>query len=137
MIGRLFNQVDRIGRGLDAAWLRQEVIAQNIANVNTPNYNSKRVDFEDAYARALANQTGFLARRTRQRHIDFGEASDPMYVYPVVAENSHYTMRMDGNNVDIEQEETALAENTIRYDLLTAKLNAEFTRLRMAIREGK
>ena len=137
MLGKMFNQVDRLARGLDTATLRQSVIAQNIANVNTPNYKSKRVDFEDAFTRAMLGQTGFVARRTREQHISFGELEDPMAVRPTVGINNHYTMRMDGNNVDIEQEETALAENTIRYDLLIAKLNAEFTRYKMVIREGR
>ena len=137
MLGNLFNQVDRLECGLDTAWKRQEVIAQNIANVNTPYYKSKRVDFEDAFVCALCGQTGFEARRTRDRHFHFGEIKDPMDVQPIVADNNHYTMRMDGNNVDIEQEETALAETTIRYDLLTAKVNAEFSRLKMAIKEGR
>ena len=138
MLGRLFHQVDLIGRGLDATWLRQEVIAQNVGNANTPDYKSKRVDFEEAFARALRGDTGFKARRTRERHIDFGGTfGDPLTVVPRVAINSHYTMRMDGNNVDIDQEETALAENTIRYDTMNAKLNAEFSRLKMAIKEGR
>ena len=137
MLGKIFNQVDRLARGLDAASLRQSIIAQNIANVNTPDYKSKRVDFEDAFARALLGSGGFKARRTRDLHFEFGDALDPMDVEPTVARNNHYTMRMDGNNVDIEQEETALAENTIRYDLLTSKLNAEFSRYKMVIREGK
>ena len=137
MMGNLFGQVDLLERGLDAVWLRQQVIAQNIANVNTPEYKSMRVDFEDALAHALRGQTGFTARRTRKRHIQFGEGSDPMAVTPTIAYNDHYTMRMDGNNVDIEQENTAQAENTIRYDLLSAKMNAEFSRLKLVIREGK
>ena len=137
MLGKVFNQVDRLSRGLDATTLRHAVIAQNIANVNTPNYKSKRVDFEDTFARALLGQTGFRAKRTRERHFFFGDTTDPMAVRPTVGINSHYTMRMDGNNVDIDQEETALAENTIRNDLLVAKLNAEFTRYKMAIKEGR
>ena len=137
MLGKIFNQVDTLGRGLDAAWMRNQVIAQNIANVNTPGYKSKRVDFEDAFAKALRGESGFRGRRTRDRHLIMGASESLSSVKPIVAENSHYTMRMDGNNVDIDQEETALAENTIRYDVFTAKLNAEFVRLKMAVREGK
>ena len=133
---RLFNQVDLLARGLDAAWLRQGVISQNIANVNTPGYSAKRVDFETAFLNAL-NTGGFAARRTRTGHIDFGDGQSPLDVTPTVAANDHYVMRMDGNNVDIEQETTALAENTIRYDLLATKLNAELARLKLAIREGR
>ncbi|MDR3207261.1 MAG: flagellar basal body rod protein FlgB [Oscillospiraceae bacterium] len=137
MLGTMFNQIDRLGKGLDASWLRQDVIAQNIANADTPNYKSKRVSFETDFQNALEGGTGFQAKRTRAEHLTFGGASDPMAVLPTVEENSDYTMRMDGNNVDIEQENVALAENTIRYDLLTTKLNAELSRLKLVIREGK
>ena len=137
MLGNIFNQTDLLQRGLDASWLRQETIAQNIANVNTPGYKSKRVDFEDAFQKALQGNDGFQARATRPRHIQFDGGQDPSQVTPAVVENSDYTMRMDGNNVDIDQENAAMAQNTIRYDLLSTKLNAEFTRLKLAIREGR
>ena len=131
---KLFQQADLLRRGLDAAWLRQTTVAQNIANANTPGYQSKRVDFEGAFQKALQGQDGLEARRTRARHIRFDGGLD---LTPKVVTNSHYTMRMDGSNVDIDQENAALAENTIRYDLLTNKLNAQFARLKLAIREGR
>ncbi len=137
MFPKLFNQVDLLERGLDTSWLRQEVIAQNIANANTPNYKSKRVEFESAFLSALDDRTGFTAKRTRAKHISFGDATDPADVSPAVVANDHYTMRMDGNNVDIDQENVELAKNTLRYDILSTKLNAELSRLKMAIREGR
>jgi len=137
MLGKIFRQTDLMRRGMDTAWLRQEVIAQNIANVNTPGYQSNRVAFETEFQNALRGRSGFEARRTRAEHINFGGASNPMDITAAVIKNDHYTMRMDGNNVDIEQENTALAENTIRYDLLSNKLNAELSRLKLAIREGR
>ncbi|MDR0381179.1 MAG: flagellar basal body rod protein FlgB [Oscillospiraceae bacterium] len=136
VFGKIFRQVDTLARGLDASWLRQEVIAQNIANANTPYYKSRRVEFEGALTAALSERDGFAARRTRDRHIAFGDAADPRDVTPSVVTNDHYTMRMDGNNVDIDQENVELAKNTIKYDMLTVKMNAELARLKMAIREG-
>jgi flagellar basal-body rod protein FlgB len=132
----MFNQIDRLAKGLDASWLRQEVIAQNIANAETPDYKSKRVAFETDFQNALAKDAGFQARRTRAGHIAFEGAEDAASVIPTVEENTDYVMRMDGNNVDIDQENVALAENTIRYDLMTTKLNAELARLKLVIREG-
>jgi flagellar basal-body rod protein FlgB len=135
---KLFRQVDTLARGLDASWLRQEVIAQNIANANTPYYKSQRVEFEDALASALASEeSAFATRRTRGRHIAFDGAADPRDITPSVVTNDHYTMRMDENNVDIDQENVELAKNTIKYDMLTVKVNAELARLKMVIREGR
>ncbi len=137
MFPKIFNQVDMLERGLDTAWLRQETIAQNIANANTPGYKSKRVDFEGAFLSALDDRSDFASHRTREGHLDFGDDRSPLEVRPAVAENDHYTMRMDGNNVDVDQENVELAKNTIRYDVLSTKVNAELARLKMTIREGR
>lgn len=138
LFGKIFRQVDTLARGLDASWLRQETIAQNIANANTPYYKSRRVEFEGALATALASEEGgFAARRTRGGHVAFGGPADPRQVTPTVETNDHYTMRMDENNVDVDQENVELAKNTIKYDMLTVKVNAELARLKLVIREGR
>ncbi len=137
MLGKMFNQIDRLEKSMDASWLRQEVIAQNIANADTPGYKSQRVEFEDAFRRALEGQTGFEARRTRDKHVAFGGVPDPSQVRATVVENDHYTMRMDENNVDPDHEMSELAKNTLLYDSLTVKLNGELARLKLVIREGR
>lgn len=109
-----------------------------MANADTPNYKSKRVVFEEALRSAIDNQqSGFQNFRTNERHIVFEGYEDPSSITASVVTDDHYTMRMDGNNVDPDQQMTNLAKNTIQYDLLTTKLNAELARIKMAIREGK
>ncbi len=137
MFEKMFRPVNLLERGLDASALRQQTIAQNMANADTPGYKSKNVNFEDAFRSALKDNSGFQAKTTRDRHIKFGAANDPLDVYPEVVTNANYTMRMDENNVDPDQEMVALAKNTLQYDLLITKMNGELARLRMAIREGQ
>ncbi len=132
MIGKMFGNVDMIKAGLDASWLRNEVIANNIANVDTPNFKSSSVSFESAFKNAL-NQEGFTAKTTRAGHIDF---SDNLPRATVVTDTDT-TYRMDGNNVNIDAESAALAKNQIYYNTLVRQLSSEFSKLNMAINEGK
>ncbi len=136
IFNRMFSHVNLIEKSMNTSALRQDVIANNIANVDTPNYKSKRVDFESMFRSAIYDQSDFKNFRTRDKHIDFGSPG-PESVEPMVVENSHYTMRMDGNNVDIDQEMVEMAKNTLLYNTLTAKLNKEFGRLRVSITEAR
>lgn len=137
-MNKMFGGVDLLQKGLDAAWLRNEAISNNIANAETPNYKSSSVQFETLFKSALENSDqSFQTKKTRDKHISFSDDMAAEDVSPVVIQNNNSTMRMDGNNVDIEAENVELARNTIYYYTLTEQINSEFTRLSMAINEGK
>lgn len=106
-------------RALDAASQRQQVLAHNIANVNTPGFKRSRVDFEAQLARAIAN----------------GESPDE--IRAMVVEETDSLGRPDGNNVDIEAESVKMAENQIWYAALSRQISDHFARLRMVIRDGR
>jgi flagellar basal-body rod protein FlgB len=133
----MFNQVNILERSLDAGAMRQQVIAQNIANAETPNYKSLRVEFEDQLRAALRNQTGFTGRRTRSKHIEIGKNPPLSSIRPSIVRDNHFTMRMDGNNVDIEHQMVQEAKNTIMMNAVMNEMNSEINRLRTAIKEGK
>jgi flagellar basal-body rod protein FlgB len=133
----MFQQINLMQRGMDAAWMRQDVIAHNIANADTPHYKSQRVAFETMMAAALRGEGTMEGAVTHDKHIRFGGVPDPTQVKPVTLTDYHYTIRMDENNVDVDHEMSELAANYIRYSMLTASVNGSFNRLKMAIREGK
>ena len=134
MIDKLFSGTSSLERGLDASWMKNKVISDNIANADTPNFKSSKVEFKNLL-NAEISKDGFTARKTRKGHIDFtNESSDSLLT---ITENTDTTMRMDGNNVDIEYEASELAKNSIYYNALAQKLNSEFARLRSAIKEGR
>jgi flagellar basal-body rod protein FlgB len=108
-----------VEKAIDAASMRQRVLAHNIANVNTPGFKRSRVDFETQLAQALAN----------------GQRPDS--VTPAVVEEKDSIGRPDGNNVDIEAESVKMAENQIWYAALTRQISDHFARLRMVISEGR
>jgi flagellar basal-body rod protein FlgB len=88
-----------LSRLLDVASLRHRVIAQNVANVNTPGYHQLDVQFEDAFTQALSA----------------GDSTAALHVRPQVVENSTAPERADGNNVDIDVEIARLNKNTLLY----------------------
>ena len=138
MLDKLFGNVDLLQKGLDASWMRNEVISNNIANAETPNFKSSGVQFETVFKSALEDfDARFQTKRTRDEHISFSDEMPVEDVTPAVVPNAGTTMRMDGNNVDIEAENVNLAKNQILYYTLTEQMNSDFTRLSMAINEGK
>ena len=134
MFDKLFSHTNTLQKGLDATALRSKVINNNIANAETPGFKSSSVDFETHFRNALLSQGSFETKQTRSKHIDFNTSLDS--VTPMVHVNNKTSMRMDGNNVDIDYENAELAKNALMNTALIEKLNGEFRRLRMAIREG-
>jgi flagellar basal-body rod protein FlgB len=106
-----------LARLLDVASLRHRVIAQNVANVNTPGYHQLDVDFEDAFARALSD----------------GDPAAVLRARPEVVENTTGPERADGNNVDIDFEVARLNKNTLLYRTFAQILASNVATQRSAI----
>ena len=122
-------------KSLDAAWKRDEVISNNIANVDTPQFKRSTVSFEDELNKALDSNDMDL-KTTDKRHIS--TQSDPSDLsIKVSQDSSSLQYRLDGNNVDIESEMSDLAKNSIRYDTLSQKVSDEYKKLKYVISEGK
>jgi flagellar basal-body rod protein FlgB len=137
MLDRIFNRSKLVEKAMDATWLRNDAISQNIANVDTPGYKRKTVPFEEYLNQAIDGQNlqGF---RTNSRHIPIGGSSSADNIdLKVTEDNSSTNMRLDGNNVEIDSEMASMAKNSIKYNTLVESLNAGFSRLRSAINEGR
>ena len=135
MWNRIFKPMDVMQKGLSASWTRNAVIRNNIANIETPNFKASYVEFESLFKRAV-EESGFIGTRTHPRHIEIGTSSLDN-LRPMIRQSRELSMRMDGNNVDLESENVRLAQNSIFYNTLMEKLNSEIRRLRMAISEGR
>ena len=108
--------LQRMERFLDMASLRQSLVASNIANVDTPGYRTRDIDFEKEMQRAAAPDSS---------------------AEPVVREISGLIERPDGNNVSIDRETMLLAQTQLQFQTGVALLKQEFKRLSTAITEGK
>ncbi|MBN2627317.1 MAG: flagellar basal body rod protein FlgB [Spirochaetales bacterium] len=129
--------VDILKRGLNVANVRQGVIANNIANVETPNFKRSDVSFESELGRALAseeNQGTLKAKTSSERHIDFNQPRDYKDVEPRINLDYLTTAKNNGNNVDIEVEEMNALKNQMRYELLMETVSHEFTLVNMVIK---
>jgi len=106
---------------LDACILRHRVIANNIANVDTPGFRASRVIFEEELKKVLPGNNSLSKLKN---------------IKPVVIREKNSSFREDFNNVDIEKEMVKLSENTLRYHLYIQSLIAKLRTIRSAI-EGK
>ncbi|HOM03247.1 MAG TPA: flagellar basal body rod protein FlgB [Acetivibrio sp.] len=134
MLGRILTGTNVLEKSLDAALLRNETISQNIANADTPGYKRKTVAFEEYLNDATASIKGI---RTRQEHIPVGARNVMDIDIKVSEDKSSLSMRLDENNVDIENEMAQMAKNTIKYYLLTQKISSDFSKIKSAIKEGR
>ena len=105
-----------LSRALDLTAQRQALVSQNIANVDTPGYHTRDIDF----AREL------------QRYV----AVDDSVETPAVREVPGLIDRPDGNNVDIDRESLLMATNQLQFQTEIALLRSEFNRLQAAINGG-
>ncbi len=110
-------------KAAEGTYRRQEVIAGNIANAETPGYRARRVVFEESLREALS-----AAPQRRQ------EALSKVNIEVVTAGTA--PLRRDGNNVDLEAELIALGDNSLRYKLLTKLLHKKLQMLHEAIKGG-
>lgn len=123
--------ISSLENGLSYATLKQKTIAQNIANVDTPNYKSKDVSFKDMLQEA--EQSGISAYRTDARHYDF----DISTTTPGVYSYANLKYRNNGNGVDMDAEQASMAENTIYYNALIDRVNGKLNTLNTVIKGGR
>lgn len=124
----VFDYINVLGTSLDAAATRNDIINNNIANVNTPNYKRKDIRFETELKHAFARSDQETVD-ARVKNLDL-EALTPE-VYTDYAELSY---RYDGNNVDINNENAILAKNQIKYNGLMDLLNKDFSALKSVMK---
>lgn len=122
-----FDYVNVLDKAADASWKRETVLANNIANVNTPGYKRKDLDFEGVLKQELG----------RCKHMSLDTKIDNLHMDhlnpSVYTDLSNYSYRLDGNNVDIDVEEVEYASEQIRYQGITAGINNEFNRMKTVI----
>ena len=123
--------ISLLERGLSFSALKGKAISQNIANVDTPNYNAKNVDFKEMLANAQSSS--LEAYRTDSRHIAFDSAKSHLGAL----NSSNLRYRQDGNGVDMDKEQADLAANQIYYNALVDRINGKFNTLQNVIKGGR
>ena len=125
-----FGYVDVLKTAADASWLREEVLTNNIANVDTPNYKRQDVEFT-TYLKSALEQAGTPASTLTQK---VNEANLSGITTRTYTENTTLSYRMDGNNVDLSTENAELAAEQTNYNALIDSMNNEFTRMKAVLK---
>lgn len=130
MSSGMFGYVNVLKAAADASWTREEVLTNNIANVDTPNYKRQDVDFTTYLNSALSRTNGGSSSLTnRVNNINYNDVAIRTY-----ADNSTLSYRTDGNNVDLSTENVELAAEQINYNALIDSMNNEFSRFKAVLK---
>lgn len=124
----VFDYVRILDKAADASWLRNEAISNNIANVDTPGYKRQDVAFESVLQKALGNN------RFQSMDSKVEAAKSKNLGVRTYTDYSSFSYRLDGNNVDIENENVMLAENQLKYQGLLTSITQEFTNLQTVMK---
>lgn len=118
------NGIALTERALDLLWMRQNITLNNIANDDTPDFKSQYLTFEDALAEQVKEASATGSAGNVRRAISSAPA--------IVRTTEDETHRLDGNNVDMSQEQIDLVRTAYQYQYLTNSITNELSRLREA-----
>ena len=124
-----FDYVNVLDKAADASWLRETAITNNLANVDTPGYKRQDVDFQSVLKKELG-QSKYTSLDKKMRGLN-GNISD--LNVSTYTDMSNYSYRLDRNNVDVDTENVELASEQIRYEAITASINAQFSAMKAAM----
>ncbi len=123
-----FSYINVLDKAADASWMRNEAIANNIANATTPGYKRQDVAFETELAKALGRNR-YVSMDEKVNRLNTSRLHGTTYT-----DYSNYSYRLDDNNVDIENENVYLAENQLKYQGLYTSIQQEFANLQSVMR---
>lgn len=124
-----FDYINVLDKAADASWLRETVITNNLANVDTPGYKRQDVDFQSVLQRELGHSKyTTLDHKMRDLNGKLNKLNVSTYT-----DAANYSYRIDENNVDVDTENVELASEQIKYQALTQGVNSQFSRMKAAI----
>jgi flagellar basal-body rod protein FlgB len=127
--------IDAMGNYLNRLTKRQQIVASNLANIDTPGYKTKDISFY-ATMEELLSESSVPLRASRPEH----NAMTNMALAPLepeVFEVRGLPRRADHNNVDIDREMLKLGETSFGYSLITQMLRGKFRTLTSVINDGR
>ena len=126
----VFDYTNILDKAADASWMRENVITNNIANIDTPGYKRQDVDFESVLQKALGKtKYSSLDKKVRELNQDLGKLTTTSYT-----DAANYSYRLDRNNVDENTENAELASKSLRYQLLTTAITNNFSRMQTVLK---
>ena len=123
-----FDYMNVLNKAASVSWEREQLISNNIANADTPGYKRRDLDFESTLESELG-KSKYVSLDDKVANIHMDHLNAKTYI-----DNASYSYRLDGNNVDPEQENVELASETIRYLGLTNSISQEISRYKTVIK---
>lgn len=132
MLDRLDREMSFSQKALNLRAYRQELLASNIANADTPHYKARDIDFKSALEGALAgrNEGSLALNKTSARHLQ-GEDGDRFGA--AVQYRTEYQGAVDGNTVNMDMERSAFAENSVHVEALLTFIRSDLKNISMAL----
>jgi flagellar basal-body rod protein FlgB len=113
---------------------RQQTISSNVANVDTPGYSAKQVDFETMLQHTLKGSTSQVSMlKSNKLHLDSANSSSSFYT---TSNRAGGTYREDGNNVDIDTELIDMSETNIKYQAISQEISSKLLLLKSIAQGG-
>ena len=132
MLEQLTSRLGTLSSALQLRAARQQILASNIANVDTPGYQARDIDFNAALTNAMQARHMPGLTHTSQGHLTI-TSTDGMIGNPLA-----YTVQtqpsLDGNSVDLDQQRANFADNTIRYESTLRFINGHVSTMLSAIK---
>ncbi len=112
---------------------RAELIANNIANADTPGYKAKGLDFQQALAQAQRGIQSHSLARTHEKHfsVEISPQGQEKFRVPSQPDTG------DGNTVDVQVEQNLYAKNALEYEMTMNFLNGEISGVKKALGSGQ
>ena len=135
--GAFGKNLELLTREMDVTTMRRNVIANNIANADTPNFKRTDLNFEAQLKRALDSEKAtpsFTPFLTDPKDIAFDKPLDWQQVQPRRVLDYLTESKNNGNNVDIEQEGIDSLNNQLMYTTLAQVITSEFQRVNIVLR---
>lgn len=134
-ISKIYGEnIDIFKKVLDLRSERHNIISSNIANIDTPNYKSTDISFEEQLRAAADSSSGKGLKKTNDKHLPGGVRDIEKITPEIIIDNT--PSGLDGNNVNIDKEVTKMAENTIMYNAVAQLVRQEFEDLKYVIDQG-
>lgn len=124
----VFDYINVLDKAADASALRHRILSNNIANGDTPGFKRQDVSFEEDLRRALKNSR-YVSLDDKVGSVRLSRLKGTVYT-----DSQYVSYRLDGNNVDPDNEEVELASNQTKYNGLVQSLDSEFKNLYMVMK---
>jgi len=132
----IFNKtISLLEKSLNLRSVNQRVLASNIANMDTPHFKAFEINLAEEMARTPRPGADIPMVRTHVNHLP-GAPQTADRIRPKAAKPPDFSLRGDGNTVDIDRTMGKLAENTLLYNAATQLISKKFKGLKSVIKGG-